>query len=137
MGELSDGIVSQAVHQGVQDRRVRTKDRTANVGNRFFEGMLAAHRGTADVAGIDWRSAVYRKVTEAAKSNPGLSVARMVELGRVSRSSFYRFDGEAGGVRNQGMDLRDALQRIALEMPSYGRPRITAEDRKSTRLNSS
>jgi hypothetical protein len=42
----------------------------------------------------------------------------MVELGRVSRSSFYRFDGEAGAVRNQAMDLRDAVQRIALEMPS-------------------
>jgi putative transposase len=54
----------------------------------------------------------------------------MVELGRVSRSSFYRFDGEAGAVRNQAMDLRDALQRIALEMPSYGRPRITAELRR-------
>jgi hypothetical protein len=24
------------------------------------------------------------------------------------------------------MDLRDAIQRIALEWPSYGRPRITA-----------
>ena len=28
------------------------------------------------------------------------------------------------------MDLRDAIQRIALEMPSYGRPRITAELRR-------
>jgi transposase InsO family protein len=28
------------------------------------------------------------------------------------------------------MDLRDALQRIALEMPSYGQPRITAELRR-------
>ena len=64
------------------------------------------------------------------KADRGLSIERMVELGRVSRSSFYRFDGEAGGVRNQGMDLRDALQRIALEMPSYGRPRITAELRR-------
>jgi hypothetical protein len=54
----------------------------------------------------------------------------MVELGRVSRSSFYRFDGEARAVGNQAMDLRDALQRIALEMPSYGRPRITAELRR-------
>jgi transposase InsO family protein len=54
----------------------------------------------------------------------------MVELGRVSRSSFYRFDGQAGVARNQAMDLRDALQRIALEMPSYGRPRITAELRR-------
>ncbi len=25
------------------------------------------------------------------------------------------------------MDLRDAIQHIALEWPSYGRPRITAE----------
>ena len=25
------------------------------------------------------------------------------------------------------MDLRDAIQRIALQWPSYGRPRITAE----------
>jgi putative transposase len=54
----------------------------------------------------------------------------MVELGRVSRSSFYRFDGEARAVGNEAMDLRDALQRIALEMPSYGRPRITAELRR-------
>jgi transposase InsO family protein len=28
------------------------------------------------------------------------------------------------------MHLRDAMQRIALEMPSYGRPRITAELRR-------
>jgi putative transposase len=28
------------------------------------------------------------------------------------------------------MDLRDAIQRIALEMPGYGRPRITAELRR-------
>ena len=54
----------------------------------------------------------------------------MVELGRVSRSSFYRFDPEAGPGRDRAMDLRDALQRIALEMPSYGRPRITAELRR-------
>ena len=28
------------------------------------------------------------------------------------------------------MDLRDAIQRIALEWPSYGRPRITADLRR-------
>ena len=51
----------------------------------------------------------------------------MLELGRVSRSSFYRFDpdGKVGAERD--MELRDAIQRIALEWPSYGRPRITAE----------
>ncbi len=50
----------------------------------------------------------------------------MVELGRVSRSGFYRFDGRRSGP-DRDMDLRDAIQRIAVEWPSYGRPRITAE----------
>lgn len=54
----------------------------------------------------------------------------MVELGQVSRSSFYRFDAEVVPSRDGDMDLRDAIQRIALEMPSYGRPRITAELRR-------
>jgi transposase InsO family protein len=52
----------------------------------------------------------------------------MVELGGVSRPSFYRFEEEGSTRRvNRDMDLRDALQRIALKWPSYGRPRITAE----------
>ena len=53
-----------------------------------------------------------------------------MELGRVSRSGFYRFDGDAKPGPATDMDLRDAIQRIALEWPSYGRPRITAELRR-------
>ena len=60
----------------------------------------------------------------------GLSIERMVELGRVSRASFYRFNEDAEAVPDPDMDLRDAIQRIALEWPSYGRPRITAELRR-------
>ncbi len=58
----------------------------------------------------------------------GLSIEQMVELGRVSRSGFYLFDEDARP--DPDMDLRDAIQRIALEWPSYGRPRITAELRR-------
>ncbi|MGH9446299.1 MAG: IS3 family transposase [Terriglobia bacterium] len=54
----------------------------------------------------------------------------MVELVRVSRSGFYRFDGSAVPAADRDMDLRDAIQRIALEWPCYGRPRITAELRR-------
>ena len=54
----------------------------------------------------------------------------MVELGRVSRSGFYRFDGSAEAGPDPHMDLRDSIQRIGLEWPSYGRPRITAELRR-------
>jgi len=56
-----------------------------------------------------------------------LTVKRMVELGGVSRPSFYRFAEEGPTGVDRDMDLRDAIQRIALQWPSYGRPRITAE----------
>jgi putative transposase len=60
----------------------------------------------------------------------GLTIERMVELGRVSRSGFYRFNEDAETGPDPDMDLRDAIQRIALEWPSYGRPLITAELRR-------
>ena len=60
------------------------------------------------------------------KANRGLSLERMVKLGRVSRSGFYRFQ-TAKPSPDRDMDLRDAIQKIALQWPSYGRPRITAE----------
>jgi transposase InsO family protein len=53
----------------------------------------------------------------------------MVKLGRVSRSGFYRFDDADPGP-DPDMDLRDAIQKIAVEWPSYGRPRITKELRR-------
>ncbi len=50
----------------------------------------------------------------------------MTALAGVSRATFYRFDAElTPAVRD--VDLRDAIQRIALQFPAYGRPRITAE----------
>ncbi len=58
-----------------------------------------------------------------------MTVGRMCQLGHVSRAGFYRFD--PGREREDpDMDLRDEIQRIALEFPCYGRPRITAELRR-------
>jgi putative transposase len=55
-----------------------------------------------------------------------MSIEGMCGLAKVSRAGYYRFltTPQAGDA---DMDLRDAIQRIALEFPSYGRPRITAE----------
>jgi putative transposase len=64
------------------------------------------------------------------KAGRELSIERMLELGRVSRSGFYRFYAEAAPEADADMDPRDAIQRIAVEMPSYGRRRITAELRR-------
>ncbi|HVI80427.1 MAG TPA: IS3 family transposase [Candidatus Acidoferrum sp.] len=72
-----------------------------------------------------------QKIREEMKAGQGLTIKRMVELARVSRASFYRFDrvAEEDGS-DPDMDLRDAIQRIALEWPSYGRRRITAALRR-------
>jgi hypothetical protein len=64
------------------------------------------------------------------KADRGLTIARMVELGGVSRASFYRYEEDAAERPDRDMDLRDAIQRIALAWPSYGRPRITAALRR-------
>ena len=64
------------------------------------------------------------------KAKPGLTIERMVKLGRVSRSGYYRFAAGGETVPDPDMDLRDAIQRIALEWPSYGRRRLTAELRR-------
>ena len=55
-----------------------------------------------------------------------MSIEWACGLAKVSRAGYYRFltTPEAGDA---DIDLRDAIQRIALEFPSYGRPRITAE----------
>ncbi len=50
----------------------------------------------------------------------------MCALAKVSRAGFYRFpSARCGGAAE--VELRDALQRIALEFPSYGWPRMTEE----------
>jgi transposase InsO family protein len=53
----------------------------------------------------------------------------MCELAKVSRAGFYRCVPLPAGP-DPDMELRDVLQRIALEFPCYGWPRMTAELRR-------
>jgi transposase InsO family protein len=70
------------------------------------------------------------------KAGRGLTITRMTELGGVSRASLYRFDPVSRPERDADLDLRDAIQRVALEFPSYGWRRITPElKRRGWRVN--
>jgi putative transposase len=60
----------------------------------------------------------------------GLTIERMVRLAQVSRASYYRLEENVGSRSDSDMELRDTIQRIALEWPSYGRRRITQELRR-------
>ncbi len=42
------------------------------------------------------------------------AIERMVELGRVSRSGFYRTQTKPETSPDQDVDLRDAIQRVGL-----------------------
>jgi putative transposase len=59
-----------------------------------------------------------------------IPVQRLCVLAQVSRAGFYRWrqaGSPLGTAVDADLDLRDAIQKIALEWPSYGWRRITAE----------
>jgi putative transposase len=89
--------------------------------------VLAAHRGAADAAGTDWKAIIYPYIQKEIEEGIAMTVQRMCELGQVSRAGSCRFKAEGEDPDPEDVDLRDEIQRIALEFPCYGRPRITAE----------
>lgn len=58
-----------------------------------------------------------------------LSVKRLCRLVEVSRAGFYRWR-DATPVEDGDLDLRDQIQRIALQWPCYGWRRVQAELRR-------
>ena len=55
-----------------------------------------------------------------------IPLERLCRLALVSRAGFYRWK-DAPMATDADLDLRDEIQRIALEFPYYGWPRITVE----------
>jgi transposase InsO family protein len=55
-----------------------------------------------------------------------IPLERLCQLALVSRAGFYRWKDRVPAA-DADLDLRDEIQRIALEFPYYGWPRITAE----------
>jgi len=55
-----------------------------------------------------------------------IPLERLCRLSEVSRAGYYSWQSTPP-VADPDLDLRDEIQRIALEFPSYGWPRITAE----------
>lgn len=55
-----------------------------------------------------------------------MTVQAMCALASASRAGFYRLN-DRPEVLDDDMELRDAVQKVALEWPAYGRRRVTAE----------
>jgi len=56
------------------------------------------------------------------KADRGLTIKRMVKLAGISRASFYRSDCAPASASKCDMELRDAIQKIALEGPPMDAP---------------
>ena len=92
--------------------------------------MLAACRGAAEAAGIDYPHLVYPYLKKEMSLATPIPLERLCRLAHVSRAGYYRWQDAPpgpGGATDPDLDLRDEVQRIALESSSYGWPRITAE----------
>jgi len=61
-----------------------------------------------------------------------MTILHMCESAKVSRAGFYRRRSESP-VEDRDIDLRDEIQKIAIEFPCYGRRRIVAELRRRGR----
>ena len=55
-----------------------------------------------------------------------IPLQRLCELGQVSRAGFYRWQNGPPAI-DDDLDLRDEMQRIAVEFPYYGWRRMTKE----------
>ena len=65
--------------------------------------------------------------TELARGRLAAHLVELLTANGLQLNGFYRFDDGAKPRPDPNMDLRDAIQRIALQFPAYGRPRITAK----------
>jgi transposase InsO family protein len=59
-----------------------------------------------------------------------IPVQRLCALAQVSRAGFYRWRHTPPAEEDADIDLRDEIQKIALEWPCYGWRRVTAELRR-------
>src|SRR5512132_2132898 len=92
--------------------------------------MLAVCRGAAQAASIDYPRLVYPYLEKEMSLATPIAVQRLCALAQVSRAGFYRWrqaGSPLGTAVDADLDLRDEIQKIALEWPSYGWRRITKE----------
>src|ERR1700722_13689047 len=88
------------------DRPTGTQSGPADPGDRFFKGVLAANRGTAEAAGTDWKAATCQHTQKQTEEGVAMKTPRRCQPGHISRASLYRFAPDAEHA-DPDLDLRD------------------------------
>jgi putative transposase len=69
---------------------------------------------------------LFEEVRQAAQTGEGQAVNALCQMTGISRASYYRWRAPPPSIPVE-MELRDAIQQVALEFPAYGYRRITRE----------
>ena len=69
---------------------------------------------------------MFEEVRQASQAGKGQAVNALCQMTGISRASYYRWRAPPPSIPVE-MELRDAMQQIALEFPAYGYRRITRE----------
>src|SRR6202044_3611330 len=88
-----------------QGSRTGTEGGSASAGNRFFATLLAACRGAAETASVEYPHLVYPYLEKEMSLATPLPLERLCRLGLVSRAGFYRWRN-APPVSDPDGDLR-------------------------------
>jgi putative transposase len=91
--------------------------------------MLATCRRAAEAASVDYPRLVYPYLAQQINLATPIPLVELCRLATVSRAGFYRWRGPAPAA-DADMELREQMQRVALEFSCYGSRRITAELRR-------
>jgi len=75
---------------------------------------------------MEYPQLVYPYIEKEVKLATPIRLGRLCDLGQVSRVGFYRWQ-QAPAAIDQDLDLRDEMQRIAVEFPYYGWRRMQKE----------
>ena len=115
-----DGVSGRAsVETGAQDR--------TGAGDRSFELVPSAYRGVAETAGTGLEGRCLPEIEIPKEGAEALPVKRMCILAGVGRAGFYCFPSGVSAPADADIELHDTIQRMTLEFPSYGWPRVTVK----------
>src|ERR1041385_2266257 len=89
--------------------------------------MLAACRGAAEAASIDYARLVYSYLEKEVKLATPIPIGRLCELGQVARAGVYRWQQASSAAAAQDLGRRDEMPRLAVEFPDCGGRRVQRE----------
>ena len=90
------------------------------------QAMLAACRRAAETAGVSYSQLVYPYLEKEMSLATPMPLERLCHLSGLSRAGFYRWR-ESPEETDTDIELRNEIQQIALEWPSYGWRRVRNE----------